>query len=65
MTKGQKTLPQPPYHLIPCYDTVSPIYGQGGCLSTSWWEIAGQAPIYTQYIFPYGDNTHSAPTTCA
>ncbi|MGL4955642.1 MAG: hypothetical protein ACRC9X_00500 [Bacteroidales bacterium] len=40
-------------------------HGQSGCLSTSWWEIAGQAPIYTQYIFPYGDNTHSAPTTCA
>ncbi|MGL4908218.1 MAG: hypothetical protein ACRC3G_02705 [Bacteroidales bacterium] len=24
-----------------------------------------QSPIHTQYSFPYGDNTHSAPTTCA
>ncbi|MGL5914608.1 MAG: hypothetical protein ACRCZB_10620, partial [Bacteroidales bacterium] len=36
-------------------------HGQGGCLSTSWQGIAGRAPIHTQYTFPYGDNTHSAP----
>ncbi|MGL4908014.1 MAG: hypothetical protein ACRC3G_01625 [Bacteroidales bacterium] len=28
-------LSPPSYHVIPCYDTVSPIYGQGSCISTN------------------------------